>query len=133
MARLAASGFTPVEIAEATGFSLFQKEVARIEALADASACDLRQDLNALAVKAICNLEQDVSLADGLESPRDLTNFERNLRFKASTDVLDRVGLGGKNFNVGSLHLHQDEHKHIHSMGVEQLRNEVMDLLRGDS
>jgi hypothetical protein len=29
--------------------------------------------------------------------------------------------------------LHQDEHKHIHSMGVEQLRNEVMDLLRGDS
>ena len=142
MARLAASGFTPVEIAEATGFSsvqitkilaspLFQKEVARIEALADASACDLRQDLNALAVKAVVNLEQELRVGDGLET-RDLTNFERNLRFKASTDVLDRVGLGSKNFSVNNIHLHQDEHKHIHSMGVEQLRNEVMDLLRGE-
>jgi hypothetical protein len=143
MARLAAAGFTPTEIAEATGFScmqitkilaspLFQKEVARIEALADKSACDLRADLQALAIKAVCNLEEDIHIADGLESPRDLTNFERKLRYQASTDVLDRVGLGGKNFSVNNIHLHQDEHKHIHSLGVEQLRNEVMDLLRGD-
>ena len=142
MARLAASGFTPIEIAEATGFTpcqitkilaspLFQKEVARIEAMADKSACDLRTDLQQLAIKAVCNLEEDLHVADGKE-PSDLTNFERNLRFKASADVLDRVGLGGKNVTVASLHLHQDEHKHIHSLGVEQLRNEVMDLLRGE-
>jgi hypothetical protein len=142
MARLAAAGFTPTEIAEATGFSccqitkilaspLFQKEVARIEALADASACDLRQDLQVLAIKAVCNLEEDLHIADDKE-PSELTNFERNLRYKASSDVLDRVGLGGKNFAVNNIHLHQDEHKHIHTMGVEQLRNDVMDLLRGD-
>jgi hypothetical protein len=141
MARLAASGFTPTEIAEATGFScvqitkilaspLFQKEVARIEALADNSACDLRQDLQALAVKAICNLEEDVHMADG-KSPDDLTNFQRNLRYKASTDILDRIGLVSKKLNFGELHLHNEDHKHIHNMSIEDLRNDVMDVLKG--
>lgn len=143
MARLFASGFTPTEVAEATGFSccqvtkiqaspLFQKEIARIEALADASACDLRADLQSLAMKAICNLEEDIRIADGLDSARDLTNFERNLRLKASTDVLDRVGLGKKEFHAGEIHLHKHDEQHIHGMSVEHLRNEVMDLLRGD-
>ena len=142
MARLAASGFTPTEIAEATGFScmqitkilaspLFQKEVARVEALADKSACDLRQDLEALAIKAVCNLEEDLHIADGKESS-DLTMSGRNLRQRASFDVLDRFGLSKqKDLAITNLHLHKHDEKHIHNMPVEDLRNEVMDLLRG--
>ena len=142
MARLAASGFTPMEIAESTGFSpvqitkilaspLFQKEVARIEALADASAVDLRQDLQQLAIKAVCNLEEDLHMADG-KDPSDLTLGERNLRQRAVFDVLDRVGLGKKEFNLTSLHLHKHDEKHIHDMSVDSLRNDVMELLRGE-
>ena len=143
MARLFASGFTPTEVAEATGFTctqvskiqaspLFQKEIARLEAMADKSACDLRQDLQSLALKAVCNLEEEIHVGDGLDTRKDLTNFERKLRYQASTDVLDRIGLGKKEFHTGDIHLHKHEEQHIHGMSVEHLRNEVMDLLRGD-
>lgn len=142
MARLAAAGFPPTEIAEATGFSqcqitkilaspLFQKEVARIEALADKSACDLRQDLQALAVKAVCNLEEDLYIGEGVEI-KDMPTSHLNLRQRASLDILDRVGLGKREFPRGELHLHQHEEKHIHAMDISELRNDVMELLRGE-
>lgn len=140
MARLCVCGLTPTEIAEATGFTpvqvtrilaspLFQREVARIEAKADDAATDLRQGLQGLAMKAMCNLEEDLHIADGKDA-NDLTTWERRLRQAASTDILDRAGIGKKELNFGELHLHKHDEKHIHDMSVETLRNEVMDLLK---
>jgi hypothetical protein len=80
----------------------------------------------------VCNLEEEIHIGDGLDTRKDLTNFERKLRYQASTDVLDRVGLGKKEFHAGDIHLHKHDEQHIHGMSVETLRNEVMDLLRGD-
>jgi hypothetical protein len=141
MARLVAAGLTPTEVAEACGFTcaqvskilaspLFQKEVARLEAKADDAAVDLRQGLQGLALKAMCNLEEDLHIADGRD-PNDLTTWQRNLRQRATFDVLDRAGIGKKEVSFGELHLHKHDEQHIHDMSVERLRNEVMDLLKG--
>lgn len=140
MARLCASGLTPMEVAEATGFSpsqitkilaspLFQKEVARLEAKAEDVAVELRNGLQGLALKAMCNLEEDLHIADG-KDPNDLTTWERRLRQQASTDVLDRAGVGKKEMHFGELHLHKHDEQHIHDMSIDKLRNEVMDLLK---
>ena len=143
MARLVVMGCTPGEIAEVTGFSpvqitkilaspLFQKEVARLAGEADTSAIDLRQELQSLALKAMVNLEEDLHIADGID-PNELTNFQRRLRNSTSMDVLDRVGLGNKTAGSGvSLHLHKHEEQHVHAMSVDALRNDVMELLRGE-
>lgn len=140
MARLAACGLTPTEIAEATGFTcgqvsrilaspLFQKEISRLETKADDAATDLRNGLQGLALKAMCNLEEDLHIADD-KDPNDLTTWQRNLRQRASFDILDRAGIGKKEIHVGDLHIHKHDEQHIHEMSVEVLRNEVLDLLK---
>jgi hypothetical protein len=142
MAHLFATGMTPTEVAEYTGFScvqvtkilaapLFQKEIQRLQKEAEVKSIDLRESLNALALKALCNLEEDLHISDGKE-PNEMTTPERRMRQAASFDVLDRVGLGKKELHVGELHLHKHDEKHIHSMSEADLRNDVMELLRGN-
>jgi len=141
MAHLFASGMTPTEVAEYTGFScvqvtkilaapLFQKEIARLQKDAEAKSVDLREALSGLALKALCNLEEDLHISDGKE-PNEMTTPERRMRQAASFDVLDRIGLGKKELHVGELHLHKHEEQHIHNMSETELRNDVLDLLRG--
>jgi len=141
MAQLFATGLTPTEVAEYTGFTapqvtrilaapLFQKEIQRLQKEADAKSVDLREALNTLALKAICNLEEDLHMADGKE-PSEMTTPERRMRQAATFDVLDRIGLGKKELHVGELHLHKHDEQHIHNMSETELRNDVLDLLRG--
>lgn len=142
MAQLFASGYTPIEVAEWTGFSpvqvtkiqaspLFQKEVQRLMAQGDKAVSDFRQELQTLAMKAMMNLEEDLHISDD-KDPAELTNAERNLRQRASFDILDRIGLGKREIHIGDLHLHKHDEKHIHAMSETDLRNDVMELLRGE-
>ena len=141
MAHLFATGMTPTEVAEYTGFScaqvtkilaapLFQKEIQRLQKEAELKSIDLREALGSLALKALCNLDEDLHMSDGKE-PNEMTTAERRMRQAASFDILDRIGLGRKELHVGELHLHKHDEKHIHSMTEAELRNDVLELLRG--
>lgn len=119
IARLAAAGARPMEIATLTGFSAgqisrilgspcFQAALGELEEKADEVATDLRQDLAMMAEQALANLDEDLQLEAG-------ENLEvRKVRQKASMDILDRLGIRKTNPNVKELHLHKHDHDEIH-------------------
>ena len=133
MARLAAAGLRPAEIATVTGFSLgqisrilgsplFQTEVGRLEAQADERAVDIRVDLEKLAGAAVENIAEDINL--------EISNLaERKVRQAASFDVLNRTGYGKRERpTFGELHLHKHDEVHVASMSDKELLDEVLDL-----
>jgi hypothetical protein len=133
MARLAASGLTPGEIKTVTGFSegqisrilgtpMFQAVLHSLEKRADEQAVDLREDIKRLAEIAVENLSEDLSMeiAD---------RGDRKIRQEASKDILDRAGYRKSDRPIhGDLHLHK--HDHVHEMSDEELRDDVLDLVK---
>jgi hypothetical protein len=135
MARLAAAGLKPGEIATVTGFSegqisrilgspMFQAVLSTLEERADEQAVDLREDIKRLAEIAVENLAEDLSME--VNGARD-----RKIRQEASKDILDRAGYRKSDRPIsGDLHLHK--HKHVHQMSDEELRDDVLDLVKTD-
>ena len=134
MARLAAAGLQPGEIASLTGFTeahisrilgspAFQAILGELELRADAQAVDLREDIKKLATLALENMAEDVTMP--IEDRKD-----RQVRQKASTDILDRAGYRKQDKPVGDLHLHK--HTHVEKMTKEELRDDVMDLAKSE-
>lgn len=130
MARMVAAGGRPGEIAESFGYSpcqisiiigspLFQAEVARLEAQADASAVNVRQDLQLMSGRAIEVLDE------ALETPvKDWQ--DRAKRIDAAFGVLDRAGYGKKDQPQEHKHLHL--HAEVKQMSDEELLKDVLDL-----
>lgn len=135
MARLVASGCQPSEIATLTGFTeahvsrifgspAFQAIVNDLMERADEIAVDHRQEIQALVGPALENVSEAIHMevAD---------RKDRELKLKASQDILDRAGYRKQERPVGELHLHK--HKHYQKLTDEELRDEVLDLTRDDS
>lgn len=130
MARMVATGARPMEIAGAFDYSnsqvtkilespLFQAEVARIEAQADAEAVSIRSDLQQMSVRAIEILDET------LDIPVDSWE-DRNKKINAAFGILDRAGYSKKEQPQEHKHLHL--HAEVKSMSDEELLKDVLEL-----
>lgn len=133
MARaLVAAGLTPSQLADAYGFSkgqitriinspMFKLEMSRIEEKAEEIACDIREDIKKLAVRAV----------EVLDDQLNKVGIPENVKQRAAFDVLDRAGYGAKEKPSGgnSLHLTQIN---VGKLSDKELKDEVMDLIEGE-
>lgn len=130
MARaMVAAGLTPMQLAEAYGFTpgqitriinspVFKVELARLEGEADEIAVDVRKDLKLLAERAVEILD------DQMNKP----GVENKLQQQAAFGVLDRSGYGksdriggDKNINITQIN--------VANLSDKELRDDVLDLV----
>lgn len=144
MARaLVAGGLTPKQLALSFGFTfghvsrilqtpLFEAEVDRLTRMAEMENVDIRQDLAEMGERSLEVLDEDIHIAatDAEGNPIPLGIRERYLRNKSARDVLDRIGLRKESNAPTSLHLHKHDHRSVEAMSGEELREEVMDLVK---
>lgn len=139
IARAAVVGLSPGQLATSFGFTeshmsrilqtpLFEAEIARLERKADDNACDIREDLRVMRIKAIENLDEDLNI-----EPLNLQ--ARALRGHASRDILDRTGIRKQDKPIvpagGTLSVKQTI-INIERMSEKELREDVMDLIEGE-
>lgn len=133
IARAAATGMRPSELASAYGYSngqisrilgspLFKAEVARIEAQAEVTAVNVRTEMNVLAVRAVEILDRE------MDPDYNLTEKDRALQVSTSFGILDRTGSGKSDDKPkGELHLHK--HLHVDKMSDSELYRDVIDMV----
>jgi len=115
-------GFTPGQMSAIMNSPLFKSEVARLEAMAEDTSCNVRRDLNMLKSRATEVIAED------------LFSTERRLRSNTAFEVLDRTGFG-KNAPVQKhehKHLHAHGHKDLGKLDNRQLYEEVMTLIEDE-
>jgi hypothetical protein len=129
MARLTVAGWRPGELARQFGMSasqisviqgspLFMAEVARLEALADYEAVDVRVELEMRHQTSIEAID------------RGLLNPDPAKAASVAFDVLDRTGYGKQEGTQKHQHLHL--HKEIKEMSTEELTKVAMDMAKED-
>ena len=119
-------GMSPGQISRIIGSPAFHTEVARLESQLEEEALDHRKDLEAMAARAMENLDEDLDLEPA--STRD-----REVRQRASLEVLGMVGIrktGGGGINV--LINNNTETKAVDDLSIDELRDEVTDLCIGE-
>jgi len=132
MARMLVGGVRPSEIAMILGFTTaqithvlatphIQIEVARLEAMSDEIAVDMRLDIQRMAQDAVEIMDEDLHMP--------ITNrFERKLRQDAAKDILDRAGVRKSGASAPQRHLHL--HQNVKDMSDDDLRDSVFDLTK---
>lgn len=140
MARaLVAGGLTPKQLALSFGFTfghvsrilqtpLFEAEVDRLERQAEMEGIDIRQDLANMGERSLEVLDEDIHMTGTDDQPMEIR--ERYLRNKSARDILDRIGLRKESNVPTTLHLHKHDHTTVESMSKDELRDEVMDLVK---
>ena len=142
MARMMVAGATPGEVATALGFSAghmshiqaspaFQAILAQLEEDADDSASDLAKQMEAMKMRALEVLDEDLDI-----EVQSLAH--RRVRQRAAVDILDRT-IGKKDNSTppsGGPTLHFHNHKelqlHVRSQSTEELAQNVLDLVIED-
>ena len=140
MARMLVSGATQTEVCKALGFTAghmtrivaspaFQAIMRNLEEQADDDAVDLKGQLEAMQMRALEVLDEDLEIE--CESLK-----HRRLRQQAARDVLDRT-MGRKTSAEGGTHLHLHDHKELkvsmREKSTEELMQNVLDIVVDDT
>jgi hypothetical protein len=121
-----AYGMTPAHVSRIIGSPAFQTELARVEEQAELVNLDARQEVKAMAMKGLQNIEDDLWME--VEDHRS-----REIRQKASLSILEMAGIkrAGGGINI-TLNQNQGSDKKVEDLTVGELRDEITDLCVGE-